>query len=327
MENDPNKIIEEIEGKIKEKKVINKSVLDLDKQLNNLEIAMKGLDPSSKKKIISKLINLLPTLESFVLKSWKEKSYDDVKDFIRDRTVEVVIQELDKEELKKDSNKARVNNLLNVLSCIMHAEDEEDCEDKNWCRLNNNTTNQIIKKIKSLAEKKKMKFICVDKFCNRLITWYRRHGGRIIRNINANNRTKNKDCIKTFITREEDVTKIAADIDDLMSKLKDTLVYYNSLVYDEGNMMPNIISLLGKLECKLYYLDIIGHTKTANEKVKFLFMQVRVKSSQAAILSLLLKFNDTHENKNVRYRNRQEKICFEQAKKELPKSLNVKLKF
>ena len=284
-------------------------VVDVKPELEKIHTILKSKKKVYEKKtIVSIMIRFFEfhktKLERLGLDTYDQASYSDVKDFIRDRTVDIVIQHL--EILTKanviNPDKAKIDDLLNVLACIMIVEDNEDCDEKGlMCRRNSDVTNNILKKVEDVAKKNGHSFYCIR--CHRLVTWYRRHAGRPIRKLNSNQITNDKECIKKFITREENLPTLKEQINDLIDEMDKNLVEYETVEYNDSMKIQVDI-----LKCNLYYLDKLGQSGDADDligRVTKLIPKFTKFGSQ------LMTFYTKNKTKELRYKNRKEKLCFD----------------
>lgn len=297
-------------------------IVNVKPELEQIHVIFKSKTKVNEKKtIVSIIIGFFEfyktKMETLALDSYNQASYHDVKDFIRDHTVDIVIQHLKiltNANVRGSPDKAKIDDLLNVLACIMIVEDNEDCDEKGlMCRRNSDVTNNILKKVEDVAKKNGHSFYCIR--CHRLVTWYRRHAGRPIRNLNSNRITNDKECIKKFITREEDLPTLKEQINDLIDEMDKNLVEYERVDYYTSMKMK-----VDKLKCKLYYLDKLGQSGDADEligRVTTLIPKLTKFGSQ------LMTFYEKNKTKELRYKNRQEKLCFEE-KEDIVKKIKKK---
>lgn len=326
------KIIKDMENKITESiEILNENeqlqlkrtvpIADIKpelEQIKNILDTTKRID--LKKTILSIMIRFFEfhktNLERLVMDTYNQASYHDVKDFIRDRTVDIVIQHLEiltNANVRGSPDQAKIDDLLNVLACIMIVEDNEDCDEKGlMCRRNSDVTNNILKKVEAVAKSNGHNFYCIR--CHRLVTWYRRHAGRPIRKLNSNQITKDKECIKKFITREEDLPTLKKQINDLIDEMEKKINSYETVEYNDSMKIQVDI-----LKCNLYYLDKLGHSGDADELIqKFSELISKTKYGYE-----LMSFYNKNKTKKLRYKNRQEKLCFDE-KEDIVKKIKKK---
>lgn len=325
METKITEAIEDLNERDKENPEVEVPIVNVKPELEKIDSIFQSESKVYKKKtIVSIMIRFfefhMTKLERLGLDNYNQASYHDVKDFIRDRTVDIVIQDLEiltRANVRGSPDQAKIDDLLNVLACIMIVEDNEDCEQsagmlliagvevgRNRCRRNSDVTNNILKKVEGVAKSNGHSFYCIR--CHRLVTWYRRHAGRPIRKFNSNQITMDKECIKKFITREENLPTliglIRAHFEEMLRK-KQRYALYN---YYHLAGPKNDVDIL---RCKLYYLDKLGQSDTANTLVdEFIGIIPQFKKFGNEFMSFALK----NKTKQLRYKNRQEKLCFDE---------------
>lgn len=298
-------------------------VADIKPELKKIHAIFKSKTKVNEKKtIVSLIIRFFefhkPKLERLGLDTYDQASHTDVKDFIRDKTVDIVIQHLNILTRANVTNpdKAKIDDLLNVLACIMIVEDNEDCYEKGvMCRRNSDVTNNILKKVEDVAKTNGYSFYCIR--CHRLVTWYRRHVGRPIRKLNSTQITKDKECIKKFITREEDLPTLKEQINGLINEMERNINGYERVKYNDSMKME-----VDTLKCNLYYLDKLGQSGDADELIETFSKLI----SKTKFGSKLMTFYKKNMTKELRYKNRQEKLCFEEKEDIVEKIEKIKKK-
>ncbi len=296
-------------------------IADIKPELEQIHLIFESeLKVYQKKTIVSIMIRFFEfhktKLERLGLDNYNQASYHDVKDFIRDRTVDIVIQHLKiltKANVRGSPDKAKIDDLLNVLACIMIVEDNEDCDEKGlMCRRNSDVTNNILKKVENVAKTNGHSFYCIR--CHRLVYWYRRHAGRPLRKLNSNKITKDKECIKKFITREENLLTLKKQINGLIDEMEKNIDGYETVEYNDSMKMQ-----VDTLKCNLYYLDKLGQSGDADELIEKFSKLI----SKTKFGSKLMTFYKKNMTKELRYNNRQEKLCFEE-KEDIVKKIKKK---
>ena len=102
--------------------------------------------------------------------------------------------------------------------------------------------------------------------------------------------------------REEDLPTLKEQINGLIGEMERNIDGYETVEYNDSMKIQVDI-----LKCNLYYLDKLGHSGDADELIEKISKLI----SKTKFGSKLMTFYKKNKTKELRYKNRKEKLCFD----------------